>query len=58
MLELYNICKAKDKIWRVMPNGTHNATVGEPFYFNHVVDFLTQKVEGRADKPSLEIRIR
>ena len=47
MKELYNLCRAEKKIWKEMPNGHHNDTVAEPFYFNYIADFINQYVVGK-----------
>jgi fermentation-respiration switch protein FrsA (DUF1100 family) len=39
MARLYKICKAP-KVWRELPNGSHNDTVAEPGYFQYIDDFL------------------
>jgi hypothetical protein len=44
MAELYKVCRAKTKIWRELPNGTHNDTVAEPGYFSYVDDFLKHHI--------------
>ena len=40
MKELYAVCKAKRKTWKEMPKGSHNDTVAEPLFFNHVIEFV------------------
>ena len=40
MEELYRLCQAKKKIWKTIPNGTHNDTVAEPNYFEYIIDFI------------------
>ena len=40
MKELYAVCRAKRKTWKEMPNGSHNDTVAEPYFFNHVIEFV------------------
>lgn len=40
MEELYSICQAKKKVWKTIPNGTHNDTVAEPRYFEYITDFI------------------
>nr|KMM69643.1 abhydrolase domain-containing protein 13 [Coccidioides posadasii RMSCC 3488] len=44
MAELYKICRAKTKIWRTFPNGSHNDTVAEPGYFEHIYSFVVDEV--------------
>jgi abhydrolase domain-containing protein 13 len=46
MAQLYKACRAKVKVWKELPNGTHNDTVAEPGYFDHIDDFLTHHVAG------------
>ncbi|KAK5009081.1 bem46 protein, variant, partial [Cryomyces antarcticus] len=33
MKQLYDVCRAEPKIWKELPNGSHNDTVAEPGYF-------------------------
>jgi hypothetical protein len=44
MKQLYAVCKAKRKIWKEMPNGSHNETVTEPYFFNYVFDFVSEEL--------------
>ena len=44
MKQLYAVCRAKKKIWKEMPNGSHNDTVAEPYYFNHIFDFVNDEL--------------
>lgn len=44
MKQLYAVSKAKRKVWKEMPNGTHNETVTEPYFFNHVFDFISEEL--------------
>ncbi|KAF2810170.1 BEM46 family protein [Mytilinidion resinicola] len=44
MAQLYKSCRASTKIWRDLPNGTHNDTVAEPGYFEYIDEFLKQHV--------------
>jgi hypothetical protein len=44
MSKLFQICKAP-KVWKELPNGTHNDTVAEPHYFQYIDDFLREYVE-------------
>lgn len=39
MARLYKVCRTV-KVWRELPNGTHNDTVAEPGYFQYIDDFL------------------
>jgi hypothetical protein len=45
MKRLYNVCKAKVKIWREFPDGTHNDTVAEPNYFGYIEQFIREYVD-------------
>ena len=47
MVELYSICKTKTKVWKDLPEGSHNDTVAEPFYFNYIADFIDDVVTKR-----------
>jgi fermentation-respiration switch protein FrsA (DUF1100 family) len=49
MRTLYDICKVETKVWRSFENGSHNATVAEPGYFDAIWEFLMQEVQGRAN---------
>ncbi|KAK4615910.1 hypothetical protein CLAFUW4_09783 [Fulvia fulva] len=40
MKELFKLCRSQKVMWRELPNGDHNNTVGEPGYFHHIEDFL------------------
>ncbi|MCJ1319420.1 Alpha/beta hydrolase domain-containing protein 13 [Xylographa vitiligo] len=40
MKELFALCRVEAKTWRDIPNGTHNNSVAEPFYFDYIVDFI------------------
>lgn len=42
MQQLYAVCRAKKKVWKTMPNGTHNDTVAEPYFFNYMIDFINE----------------
>jgi|TARA_R110002003_G_scaffold97_32_gene7996 fermentation-respiration switch protein FrsA (DUF1100 family) len=44
MRRLFQICKAP-KVWKELPNGTHNDTVAEPLYFQYIEDFLREYVD-------------
>lgn len=45
MEQLYSVCQAKKKVWKTIPNGTHNDTVAEPHYFEYVIDFIGNVVK-------------
>ncbi|MCJ1286888.1 Alpha/beta hydrolase domain-containing protein 13 [Xylographa opegraphella] len=40
MKELFALCRVEAKTWKEIPEGTHNNSVGEPFYFNYIADFI------------------
>ncbi|KAF2456658.1 BEM46 family protein-like protein [Lineolata rhizophorae] len=44
MKQLYRICHSEPKIWRDFKDGTHNDTVAQPLYFNHIDDFIREHV--------------
>lgn len=44
MQVLYSVCRAETKIWKAMPNGTHNDTVAEPRYFDYIAEFIRDHV--------------
>ncbi|KAF2178578.1 BEM46 family protein-like protein [Zopfia rhizophila CBS 207.26] len=44
MARLYRICKSHPKIWKELPNGSHNDTVAEPGYFAYIDDFIMEHV--------------
>ena len=44
MQKLHHVCRAETKIWREMPNGSHNDTVAEPHYFNYIAEFIQEHV--------------
>jgi hypothetical protein len=44
MTRLFHVCKAP-KVWRELPNGSHNDTVAEPRYFQYIEDFLSEHVD-------------
>ncbi|OAL53192.1 BEM46 family protein-like protein [Pyrenochaeta sp. DS3sAY3a] len=43
MSKLFQVCRAP-KIWKELPNGSHNDTVAEPRYFQYIDDFLSEFV--------------
>ena len=47
MKQLYSICKSPTKIWKELPDGMHNDSVGKPFYFNYIRDFVNDEVLGK-----------
>ncbi|MCJ1481777.1 hypothetical protein MMC06_001936 [Schaereria dolodes] len=44
MKQLYSICESKVKIWKALPNGSHNDSVAEPLYFNYIAGFIDDQV--------------
>lgn len=46
MRQLYDLSRAKKKIWRALPNGTHDGSVAEEGYFDYVFEFLMGDVMG------------
>ncbi|KAK6357492.1 hypothetical protein TWF718_001801 [Orbilia javanica] len=44
MKRLHAISKAPIKVWRDFPNGTHNDSVMEVGYFEHINDFINDEV--------------
>jgi hypothetical protein len=44
MSQLFQLCRSQPKIWKEFPNGTHNDTVAEPGYFNHIDSFIEEHV--------------
>ena len=47
MAELYSMCKTKIKVWKDLPDGSHNDTVTEPHYFYYIADFIDDVVTER-----------
>ncbi|KAI9840596.1 MAG: hypothetical protein M1838_004000, partial [Thelocarpon superellum] len=47
MKQLYDMCRAKTKIWRDFPNGTHNESILEPGFFPAIADFVDEVTEGK-----------
>ncbi|KAL2350681.1 BEM46 family protein-like protein [Cryomyces antarcticus] len=45
MKQLYDVCRAEPKIWKELPNGSHNDTVAEPGYFQYIEEFIRNYVE-------------
>ena len=44
MKTLYKVCQTKVKVWRELPDGSHNDTVAEPKYFDYIEDFVVNQV--------------
>ncbi|CAL5868409.1 uncharacterized protein PFLUO_LOCUS2634 [Penicillium psychrofluorescens] len=44
MTGLFSLCKSPSKVFRTLPNGSHNDTVAEPGYFDHIHSFVTEEV--------------
>lgn len=49
MRDLYRVCRAKTKIWKDFPNGTHNETILQPKYFDYIEEFITKEVMDPGD---------
>lgn len=47
MKQLLKVCKAKTCIWKELPYGDHNNTVGEKGYFSYIEDFIQRYVVNR-----------
>ncbi|KAI4241897.1 MAG: hypothetical protein L6R40_004296 [Gallowayella cf. fulva] len=47
MKQLFSICKAPKKIWRDFPNGMHNDTIAEPYFFDYIFQFVQDVLGGR-----------
>lgn len=48
MAQLYKICRSEPKVWRELPNGTHNDTVAEPGYFTYIQHFILEHVVAKS----------
>ena len=46
MKELFKLSRAKNIIWKELPYGDHNNTVGERGYFNFIDEFFERYVVG------------
>jgi hypothetical protein len=46
MKELFRLCRTPKVVWKELPEGDHNFTVGEAGYFTHIDDFLKLHVVG------------
>ncbi|KAK3715671.1 bem46 protein, variant [Vermiconidia calcicola] len=44
MKQLFKLCKAKTTIWKELPYGDHNNTVGERGYFNYIAEFIERYI--------------
>ena len=42
MQQLYAVCRARKKVWKTIPNGTHNETVAEPYFFDYMIEFINE----------------
>jgi len=42
MQQLYSVCRAKRKVWKAIPNGSHNDTVAEPYFFEYFLEFISE----------------
>ena len=47
MKQLYALSKAKRKVWKEIPNGHHNDTVAEPFFFDYIFGFIVEELKAR-----------
>ncbi|KAL8798273.1 MAG: hypothetical protein Q9182_006803 [Xanthomendoza sp. 2 TL-2023] len=47
MKQLFSLCKAPKKVWRDFPNGMHNDTIAEPYFFDYVSQFVQDVLGGR-----------
>lgn len=47
MAQLFNVSRAREKVWREFPNGSHNDTVVEPGYFDYIDEFIRKVVISR-----------
>ena len=46
MKGLFDLCKARTKIWKEFPDGSHNDTIAEAGYFDYINDFINAQVLG------------
>ncbi|KAI4226292.1 MAG: hypothetical protein L6R36_003283 [Xanthoria steineri] len=53
MQQLFSISRAPKKIWRVFPNGMHNDTIAEPYFFDFVLEYVQDVLGGQTMNPSL-----
>ncbi|KAF2683436.1 BEM46 family protein-like protein [Lentithecium fluviatile CBS 122367] len=44
MAKLFQLCRSEPKVWRELPNGSHNDTVAEPGYFLYIESFLSDHI--------------
>ncbi|KAF1845839.1 alpha/beta-hydrolase [Cucurbitaria berberidis CBS 394.84] len=44
MVKLFQVCRSPDKVWKELPNGSHNDSVAEPRYFQYIEEFLSEFV--------------
>nr|OQO20002.1 hypothetical protein B0A51_12264 [Rachicladosporium sp. CCFEE 5018] len=47
MKQLFKLCQAKTVVWKELPYGDHNSTVGEKGYFEYIDAFLEEHVLGK-----------
>lgn len=40
MKQLYDVCNSPVKVWKELPNGTHNDTCAEENYFDYIDEFI------------------
>jgi len=53
MKGLFDLCKARTKIWKEFPEGSHNDTVAEAGYFDHINDFIAEILGENNSKSTL-----
>lgn len=46
MKQLHALSKARRKVWKEIPNGSHNDTVAEPYFFNYIFAFIAEEFGG------------
>ena len=46
MRDLFSLCRAKKKFFKLLENGDHNSSVAEPHYFDYLADFINTEVLG------------
>ncbi len=44
MAQLFAVCGALNKVWKELPNGTHNESILEPGYFEFIEEFVNEDV--------------
>lgn len=46
MKKLYEVCNSPVKVWKELPNGTHNDTCAEENYFDYIDEFIEGAMPG------------